>query len=549
MLSFAQEDLYSLLLELVSIPSVSVSGEENRAADFIHSRLSELDYFKRNPLHLRFLPAEGDSLGRKAVVALVKTSSGGKNTVILTGHFDVVDAEAYGPLKKLAFSPEELTSRVGELEISEEARGDLASGEYLFGRGVSDMKSGLALEMCLLGEIARQGDFPANVLFLAVPDEENTSAGMRGAVPWLVKLQEEWGVEYSAVLNGEPSVGGRGIPAGAAYIGTIGKIMPFFLCVGKETHVGDYYDGVSSSLLTANLSLALEGAASTSESRGGVNFPPQACLRFRDLVKNYSVTVPERAVAYYNLLTVEKTPSKVLEEMKAAAKDALVRTLEHLKEQNDIVCARGGGTPSVRPFSPRVMTFEELVAKAREKRNNLDGAVKTFLRMLPSSLDERDRCVETASFLLDLSGEKGPLVVVGFLPPYYPPRLNLRRTEGELALLRAVDRLKVYGKESGVSISVVEVFQGIMDLSYFGFQGNPSDLDALGQNMPLWGEEYHFPLDDLKKLDVPVVNFGPIGKDDHKNAERIHLPYFLHTLPPLFRKFAEYLAEEAPKRG
>ncbi|NLA90070.1 MAG: M20/M25/M40 family metallo-hydrolase, partial [Synergistaceae bacterium] len=97
---------------------------------------------------------------------------------IITGHYDVVDAEAYGPLKDLAFSPLELPRRAGELELPEEARKDLESGEYLFGRGVSDMKGGIALMMAFLAEAARKGDFPANLLFLAVPDEENTSAGM-----------------------------------------------------------------------------------------------------------------------------------------------------------------------------------------------------------------------------------------------------------------------------------------------------------------------------------------------------------------------------------
>ncbi len=81
-------------------------------------------------------------------------------------------------------------------------------------------------------------------------------------------------------------------------------------------------------------------------------------------------------------------------------------------------------------------------------------------------------------------------------------------------------------------------------MSYLGFQGEPSELDALAENMPLWGRGYRFPLDELKKLDVPIANFGPIGKDDHKNAERIFLPYYLHTLPPLFFKFVEFLAEE-----
>nr|HPK07471.1 peptidase M20 [Aminivibrio sp.] len=128
MISLSRGDLYRTLLDLAAIPSVSFSGGENGAADYIYSRLAELDYFQRNPSFLRKLPAEGDPLGRCAVAALVKTSPEMKRTVILTGHFDVVDAEAYGPLKHLAFSPEELTRLVGELEIPDEARADLATG-------------------------------------------------------------------------------------------------------------------------------------------------------------------------------------------------------------------------------------------------------------------------------------------------------------------------------------------------------------------------------------------------------------------------------------
>ncbi len=547
MLSFAEKDLYSLLVELVSIPGISMSREENRTADFIHSRLSELEYFQKNPSLLRFLPVEGDPLDRKAVAALVKTGRKTKKTVIVTGHFDVVDAEAYGPLKHLAFLPAELSRRVGDLEISDEARKDLASGDYLFGRGVSDMKAGIALEMCLLGEVSREKNFPCNILFLAVPDEENTSAGMRGALPWLLKLQKEWDIELSACLNGEPSVGGRGVPAGGVYLGTIGKIMPFYLCVGREAHVGDYYEGISSALLIANIARAVEGAAATSEKQDGVSFPPQACLRFHDLVKNYSVTLPERAVAYYNLLTVSKTPGAILEEMKSTAMTALTETLDYLEKQRKAVEARGGASFARQKAEPRVLTYGELETLARKRKGGFDGRLEEFLTALPPHLDERERCVETAAFLLDLSGEKGPLIVVGFLPPYYPPKQNLGESAGERGVLRAVERLKEAGKQCGLSISTVKVFQGIMDLSYFGFQGDPAELDPLGANMPLWDREYKFPLEALKKIDVPVVNFGPVGKDDHKNAERIYLPYYLKTLPALFRKFVEYLGEEAPE--
>jgi arginine utilization protein RocB len=78
-----------------------------------------------------------------------------------------------------------------------------------------------------------------------------------------------------------------------------------------------------------------------------------ACLRFRDLVKNYSVTLPERAVAYYNLLTVEKTPAGVLEEMKAAAGEALEMSLRRISEQQ--MPYQGAGVciaPRAKIFSP-----------------------------------------------------------------------------------------------------------------------------------------------------------------------------------------------------
>lgn len=544
MIASNERDLYELLLGLVAIPSISDSrsGEENRAAEFIYGKLSELGYFRERPDLLRYLPCEGDFLKRTSVCALVRAPEKTRSTVIVTGHFDVVDAEAYGPLKALAFSPEELTRRAGELEMPDDAKRDLASGRYLFGRGVSDMKAGVAAEMAFLGDLSRSLDLPVNVLFLAVPDEENNSTGMRSAVSWLVRLREEWNLDYAVCLNGEPSVGSDGL---SVYLGTIGKMLPFYFCVGKETHVGQYYDGVSSSLLVANLSLLLEGAAETSEAFGGQMFPPQVCLRFHDLVRHYSVTLPERAVAYYNQFTVVKTPGQVLEEMKKTAAEALRRTVAYLREQRDILRSRGALSIDETPVEPRVMTYGELERRARERTSDFDEAFDAFLKGLPSSLDQRERGTEAVSFLLDRSGEKGPMIVVGFLPPYCPPRVNTRRSAGERNVLDAVAKLKADVEREGLSLTEVEVFQGIMDLSFMGFQGDPDDLDAMAANMPLWGRGYDIPLAELTQIDIPIVNFGPIGKGEHKNSERIDLHFYLKTFPKLFRSFVKHLAESA----
>ncbi|MGI6783958.1 MAG: M20/M25/M40 family metallo-hydrolase [Aminivibrio sp.] len=545
MLSLKRDSLLNLLTDLVSVPSVSCSGHENRLAELIMEKFSGEAYFRENPSHLRLLPLEGDPLERHGAAAFYRAGPEVRETIIITGHYDVVDAEAYGPLKELAFSPRELTARAGELDLTDEARADLESGEYLFGRGVSDMKGGIALMMAFLAETARAGDFPVNLLFLGVPDEENTSAGMRGCLPWLIRLREEWGIDYAAAVSAEPSMGTPERSGGMVFLGAIGKMMPFFLCVGNEAHVCDYYDGLNTSLILANLALILEGAAGTSEEHAGVNLPPMACLRFRDLVKNYSVTLPERAISYYNLLTVKKTPAMVLKEMKAAAGKALEDAIGRIAHQRRVLAERVGERLDFTPPVGRVMEFSELVQRAREKTSGFDAAVKSFMESLPGDLDKRERGVELVYHLLDLAGEKGPLIVTGFLPPYYPPRLNLGETSGEKAILRAVERLKAEGERSGLHISTTEVFSGIIDLSYFGFQGDGADLDLLAENTPLWGSEYRFPLEELKCLDIPAVNFGPIGKDDHKAGERIHLPFYLDSLPGLFSSFVRFVAEES----
>ena len=51
--------------------------------------------------------------------------------------------------------------------------------------------------------------------------------------------------------------------------------------------------------------------------------------------------------------------------------------------------------------------------------------------------------------------------------------------------------------------------------------------------MPLYGNGYSLPIDDLRVLNVPVINVGPIGKDAHQWTERIDLQFAFETLADL----------------
>src|SRR5690606_25013324 len=109
-------------------------------------------------------------------------------------------------------------------------------GDYLFGRGIMDMKSGLAIHMALL-ERASLENWPVNILLMSVPDEEVNSAGMRYGVSKLLDLERQYGLEYVLFLNGEPVFAkSPGDESQYIYTGSIGKIMPSALFYGKETH-------------------------------------------------------------------------------------------------------------------------------------------------------------------------------------------------------------------------------------------------------------------------------------------------------------------------
>lgn len=544
---FDKDGIYNLLLELCSVRSISASpGGENLAASMIYDKLSELQYFTENPDDLRLLPVKGDPLGRNLVVALVRALSETEKTVMVTGHFDVVDVDVCGPLRDVAFDPEEYTKQIGRMPISAEARQDMESGDYLFGRGVADMKAGIAIEMALLAELSGKRDsLKGNILFLAVPDEENNSAGMRGAVPYLARLQEEEGLDILACINMEPTVTSREKGSGCIYTGSIGKIMPFYLCVGKESHVGEYFEGISASLIVSHLNILVEGNPSYADMLGTRLLPPQACLKLKDLRNTYSVTLPERAVAYYNYLTVSKTPADILAEMRTVASLALERTFLHIWNSAGCYKEMGQEEPGGYRIEQRVFSVSEMEDKARGKLGKAyKGAFEKKLSSLPDDYDEREKGISIVNWMIDQSGEKGPFIVIGFLPPYNPYRINKRESVRELAVMKVCDELiDIARKRFNRGLSLEEVFEGITDLSYVGYQGDKDALDPVMLNMPGWGRIYSIPVEDMLRFDIPVMNMGPLGKDAHKDTERVSLPSALEMTPPLLEYAVERLCE------
>lgn len=544
-MAVSRQEIYDLMLELVSYPSISPSPAETELAEFIYNKLAELPYFQQHKDDLTYIPIPNDPFGRKGVFAIVRAQPETKRTLILTGHFDVVDTSAAGALADVAFQPEEYTRKIGELKLPAEAREDLESGKFLFGRGVMDMKTGIAIQMALLAKYSEEPEnLPVNIAFLAVGDEENNSAGMRAAISFLAQMQDE-GYDFIACMNSEgvipkfPGDTNRYVD-----IGSVGKIMPMFYCVGRESHVGQYYAGLNANLLASAVIMELEGNPDWAEEWKDEVYPPPASLKLKDLRDIYSVTLPARAVVYFNHLTVTSTPDQVLEKMKSVARKAFVRAIEHMS-QSAKRFAEKADTPVPIPWQPKVVTVQQL---EKEVSDNFDGNLQehiaAFIKGLPEDKDERDKSLLVVEELLRFYPDKSPMIIVGFLPPYYPHRTNKRETSRERGLIDVVSQLIAEAKaEFNETLVISEHFASISDLSYVGFQGKREELVPLAHNTPGWGVIYDIDLDNLLKLDIPVVNLGPWGKDAHKFMERMDLEYSLEVVPRLLESLIEKLAK------
>lgn len=540
----SRENIYNLLLDLVKIPSVSPGEGETRLAEFIHDTLGNLPYFQEHPNNLCYIPVPDDPFGRKNVFAMVEAEPKTNRTIILTGHIDVVDTKEARSLEEVMFDPEEYTKRIKELDLPEEAAKDLESGDYLFGRGVMDMKAGIAIQMALLAEYSQKPEeLPVNIGFLAVVDEENNSAGMRAAITHLAKLEDQ-GLEFVACINSEgvipkyPGDTNRYID-----IGTIGKIMPFFYCVGRESHVGQYYAGLNANLLTSAVSMVLEGNPEWAEVWKGEVYPPPASLKQKDLREIYSVTLPARAMVYFNHLTVTSTPAEILEKSMEVATQAFEKAIQHL-EQSAEEFSQKANAPVPVPWKSKIMKWQDLFAEvAQTFHGDLDTYVEEYIDNLPDGFDEREKSLAVVGELIRLYPDKNPMIVVGFLPPYYPHKTNKRETDSEKKILAAVEEIIKEAKdEFSETMAISEHFASISDLSYLGFQGEKEELTPLASNTPGWGIIYDIPLDDLLKLDIPAVNLGPMGKDAHKFVERLELDYSLDVVPKLLKSLIQKLA-------
>jgi arginine utilization protein RocB len=264
-----------LALTLTSWPSVTGSHDEAAFAPKLAELLKPQGTAWCEPIH-------GDPAGRANVFAVKRGRS--KRAIVLTGHFDVVPIDDYGELKHLALDAERLLpATIARLRATGEnamALADFESGDFLPGRGLLDMKAGLAAGIAAIESYS--GD--ATLIFLGVSDEEDRSAGARAAIGRLKAFAQEQGLDIALVINldaisdqGDGSLGRR------VALGSIGKQLLTAFVAGKEAHACYPRDGVNAAYLAAELAAEFELAPELEEHTGEEIAAAPTALALKDL--------------------------------------------------------------------------------------------------------------------------------------------------------------------------------------------------------------------------------------------------------------------------
>ncbi len=530
------------LLALCAVPSISGSESEQHMPALLQELLRKVPYFAAHPERVEIFPLENGAPGG-CVFALLPAAQPTEKTILLLSHFDVVGVEEYGAQQALAFDPKGYTAflKTGQVQLPAQAQADLDSGNFLFGRGVCDMKWGIAADLELLWHFCEHpAEQHANLLFVSVPDEECNSAGMLTAARLLLQYRQTHRLQIAHCVVSEPDIspeGGR--TAHPLHVGAAGKLMPLIYCVGQETHVGEPFCGLNPNLLLSEITAQLELSPDLIDCAQGCYTPAPTCLKQSDLKAAYSVQTPAAAYAYFNVMTLTRTPEQLLTQLEALITEAFETVLHNVELRRAQAEQKLGRAVRGEAFVPRVLRYGELLRICRAAHGErFDRHMEAFLQN-SATADLRQLTVETIREAHRFCPDRSPMVIVCFAPPYYPHSGFLDGQSGTLQACRAL----ICGKASelGEALMVDHCFNGLTDMCYLSLRGQ-NDLDALRESFPVWGTRYAVPLEEIRALNIPFVNFGPLGRDPHKFTERVDLAYSFEKAPVLLLELIQLLS-------
>lgn len=535
-------EMLKLARELVKIPSVNSTPGEKEIGLFIESYIREIPYFKEHPELVIIQKLKNDTLERRSVFALLIGEKERKpDTLLFHGHTDTVGIEEYGKIKEWAYSPDELMKQMKEMNLSTEVMEDLESGDYMFGRGACDMKSGDAVFLGILKEMShRVRELSGNILVSLNPVEENLHTGILEGLDVLLELKERYDLNYKLAINNDficPLFPGD--ETKTIYTGTVGKLLPCFYIQGKETHVGQCFEGFDASMAAAGLVDKINLNCDFLDGYEGEYTYPPSVLKIKDLKPWYNVQTASEAFVYFNYFVHNASMEEITKKLKEAAVQVMEDTLKKINSGSDTFCRLGNQEHKDYDYPLKVFTYEELLLAAREKNDfKEENLNEIFDGEIEKGTDQREVPVPAIRYLLQTAGVISPAIVLYYGTPYCPH--NTLQGENESLIGNLKEIAQKVSEETGEDYRFMKFFPSLSDSSYLKIDDTKESIKLLKDNFPGMSSLYPVPLEKIQKLNIPAVNYGCYGKDAHKWTERVHIPYTFGILPELIRKTIDY---------
>lgn len=536
------QEMVDLTKQLVRICSINSTEGEQQIGMFLEQYLRQIPYFQKHPEQVVVRELKNDALHRRNVCALLigeKDACG--DTLIFHGHTDTVGIEEYKGLKPLACSPDELKEALGRLEdLPEEVRKDLESGEYMFGRGACDMKSGDAVFLSILKTASEHPEeLRGNILLSLNPVEENLHTGIIEGLDILEELKNRYHLNYLMAVNNDficPLFPGD--TAKTIYTGVVGKLLPCFYIQGKETHVGQCFEGFDAAMLAAKLTEKISLNCDFSDEYAGEYAYPPSVLKMKDLKPWYNVQTPSEAFVYFNYFVHNSSMEEILSKLLAAADETMRDMLQNINDMSRRFCARNGQRHSDYKYHCDVCTYDGLYQRAKKLGADDEEIDRILTRELQKGTDKREIPIHVIRYLLHTSKITHPIIVLYFAAPYCPH--NTLQGKDEALISQIMGIAKEVTQETGEEFRFMKFFPSLSDSSYLKIDDTEESLKLLLDNFPGMESLYPLPLAQMKRLNIPAVNYGCYGKDAHKWTERVHVPYTFETLPTLIWKTITY---------
>ena len=536
--------ILNLTKDLVRIKSINGTDGEKEIGLFLEKRLREIPYFKEHPDQVISKVIDQDPLSRRSVFALLRGKGESGKTVILHGHTDTVGLSGYGKLSDLACDPDRLMAEMKRLDelsmldLTEEVRRDLYSGEYLFGRGSSDMKSGDAVFIVLLEELAKSDAFHGNLLLMLNPVEENLHTGVIDSIDLLLEIRDKYKLDYILAINNDFTC-----PLSSEddflhlYTGVGGKILPAFYIHGRETHVGQCFEGMDASHIAAEILEKIQLSRDFCDTTGSEITCPPSVLKLKDLKKWYNVQTAGEAFVYFNYYVHEESMDSITKKLLKAAEAAYDAVEDHLNSEARWYLEKKGESFSNIHYQRRIMTYDGLYQYAKERcsRKDIDSALQKICEEEKDrGTDLREIPIAMIRFLIETAGITEPTVVLYYAAPYCPHN-TLKESDAELLQLLKESAMSVEN-QFGVKYKIHPYYPSLSDSSYLKIDDDDASIAALKMNFPAMDQLYPLPIDQIKRLNIPAINLGTYGKDAHKWTERVNVPLTMQVLPELVRQ-------------